>query len=273
MTEQKSFNVKKVAVVSHNYNLSNSHGHQDFAEHTSRIHSVCDGEWCDTLLYSLFTWDENSPIRRNHQTIFGELKNVRCVILEVGNKKTPNKFVEVWLKEEERPRIMSQCFAKSSDLYERKRDFIRSIPKRIVGNALIAICGESNIVNYIPSNGNFRDEFAFNGELEARGVRVVFNPLHDYMRRHEMKKKRAYYSRNQRLVITVWNMGRGRESSIPWTVFYNEANITTQVREVLPQIKGRLDIRIGIVPALPVMTSGYARSAVILRKTANEGVL
>jgi len=271
MTEQKTFNVKRVAVVSHNYNLSNSYGHQDFAEHASRIHSVCDAEGCDTILYSLFTWDDNSPVLRNHKTIFANLMNVRCVILEVGNKKSTNKIVEVWLKEEERPRIMDQCFAKSSDPYERKREFVRSIPKRIIGNSLVAICGESNIANYMPSNGSFRDEFGFNGELETRGIRVVFNPLHDYMTRYEMKRKRAYYSKNQRMVITVWNMGRGRESSIPWTVFYNEADITAQVREVSARINGRLDVRIGIVPEVPVMTSGQSRSTVIRRRPGNEG--
>ena len=265
MPEQKNFSIKKVAVVSHNYNLYNSHGHQDFAEHASQIHSVCDGEGCDTILYSLFTWDENSPIQRNHKSLLGDLKSVRCVILEVGNKKTTNKSVEAWLKEEERPRIMDQCFAKSSDPYDRKREFIRSIPKRIIGNSLVAICGESNIANYMPSNGNFRDEFGFNCELEALGIRVVFNPLHDYMTRYEMKKKRAYYSKNQRMVITVWNMGRGRESSIPWTVFYNEEDITAQVREVSPQIDGRSDIRIGIVPEIPVMADGRIRNIIIRR--------
>jgi len=270
MTEKNILNVKKVAVVSHNYNIPNKYGHQDFAEHASQIHSVCDSEGCDTILYSLFTWDEKSPIHRNHKNIFGDLNNVECVILEVGNKKTPNKIVEVWLKDEKMPRIMEQCFAKSSDPYERKREFSCSIPKRIIGNSLITICGESNIANYIPSNGNFRDEFGFNGELEAHGIRVVFNPLHDYMRRPEMKKKRAYYSKNQRMVITVWNMGRGRESSIPWTVFYNGEDITSQVREVSPRINGRLDIRIGIVPELPVMTSGQPRSTVIKRKAGNE---
>jgi hypothetical protein len=264
MPEHKNLSLKKVAMVSHDYNLVNSHGHQDFAEHASFIHSVCDGEGCDTILYSLFTWDENSPFSRNHQTIFGDLKNVRCVILEVGNKQSTNKVVEVWLKEEETPHLMHQYFAKSSDPYERKREFIRSIAKRIIGNGLVAICGESNIANYMPSNGNYRDDFGFNGELKQRGIRFVLNPLHDYMRRYEMKKKRAYYSSDQRMVITVWNMGKGKESSIPWTVFYNGTDITAQVREVSPHINRRPDIRIGIVPEIPVMTASRVRNTIIM---------
>jgi len=272
MANWKDFLVKKVAVVSHDYNLINRYGHQDFAEHFLQINKVCDSEGCNTILYSLFTWDEKSPVPRNHQTIFSDLKNVRCVILEVGNKITTNKIVEVWLKDEERPRIMEQYFAKSSDPFERQREFIRSMPKRIIGNGLVAICGESNIANYMPSNGNFRDEFGFNGELESRGIRVVFNPLHDYMKRYEMKKKRAYYSKNQRMVITVWNMGRGKESAIPWTVYYNEKDITTQVREVSPRVNDRSDIRIGILPEIPLMIEGRVLSTVIRRRPNHDEV-
>ena len=272
MTNSKDFQVKKVAVVSHNYNILNTYGHQDFAEQASQIHAVCDSEGCDTILYSLFTWDEKSPVPRNNQSLFKNLKNVRCIILEVGNKNSVQIFVEVWIKGEERPRIMNQCFAQSRDQYERKREFIRSIPKRIIGNSLVAICGESNIANYMPSNGNFRDEFGFNGELEAREIRVVFNPLHDYMKRYEMKKKRAYYSENQRMVISVWNMGRGRESAIPWTVYYNEKDITAQVREVSPRVNDRSDIRIGILPEIPVMIEGKVRSTVIRRRPRNNVV-
>jgi len=265
MADPKNFKIKKVAVISHNYNLTNIYGHQDFAEHFPQIHTVCDGEGCDTILYSLFTWDENSPIQRNHHTLFGDLKNVRCVILEVGNKKSTNKFLEVWLREEEKPRIMCQCFAKSSEPYDNKRDFINNIPTRVIGNSLVAICGESNIANYMPSTGNFRDEFNFNGILESRGIRVVINPVHDYMTRYEMKKKRAYYSRKQRMVITVWNMGRGKESAIPWTVFYNEKDITEQVREVSPQINDRSDVRIGIVPEVPEIIESQNHRKVIRR--------
>lgn len=51
MTGKESFNVKKVAMVSHDYNITNIHGHRDFAEHASQIHAICDGEGCDTILY------------------------------------------------------------------------------------------------------------------------------------------------------------------------------------------------------------------------------
>lgn len=249
MTEQKTFNIKKVAVVSHNYNIPNKYGHQDFAEHASRIHSVCDSEGRDTILYSLFTWDEKSPIRRNHQTIFSDLKNVRCIILEVGNKMSMRKVVEVWLRDEEQPLLLEQYFAKSSDPYDKKREFIRNIRDRIFGNGIMVICGESNIVNFAPKEGSFRDPFSFNDILKSNSVKFIFNPLHDYMTRYEMKKKRSYYSRDQRAVITVWNQGKRKgEAVVPWTLFYNGKDLTGQVQEIPCEIATRPDIRIGILP-------------------------
>ena len=157
MSYWREFRAKKVAVVSHDYNLLNRYGHQDYAEHFSQINKVCDDNGCDTILYSLFTWDEKSLIPRNQQNIFNGCKNVKCVILEVGSKKSIRKVLEVWLKDEEHPRILEQYFAKSSEPYELKREFIRDARKRVVGNGMIVICGESNIANYVPKDGSFKE--------------------------------------------------------------------------------------------------------------------
>jgi hypothetical protein len=249
MTNWKDFLVKKVAVVSHNYNLLNRYGDQDFTEHFAQINKVCDSKACDTILYSLFTWDEKSPVQRNGQNIFNGLKNVKCIILEVGNKKSVRKVVEVWMKDEEQPRFLEQYFAKSSDPYERKREFIRDIRNIIFGNGIIVICGESNIANYVPKDGRFKDPLSFNDIIKSYGVKFIFNPLHDYMTRYEMKKKRGYYSRDRRAVITVWNQGKRKgEATVPWTLFYNGEDLTEKVQEMSRQIAARPDIRIGIVP-------------------------
>jgi hypothetical protein len=249
MTNWKDFLVKKVAVVSHNYNLLNRYGDHDFTEHFAQINKVCDGKACDTILYSLFTWDEKSLVPRNCQNIFNSLKNVKCIILEVGNKKSVRKVVEVWLKDKEQPLILEQHFAKSSDPHEQKREFIRNIRNRIFGNGIIVICGESNIANFAPKEGSFKDPFNLNDILKSSGVKFVFNPLHDYMTRYEMKKKRGYYSRDKRAVITVWNQGKRKgEAAIPWTLFYNGEDLTGKVQEMPRQIAARPDIRIGIMP-------------------------
>lgn len=247
----KDFSAQKVAVVSHNYNVLNRYGHQDFSEHFSQINMTCDNQGCDTVLYSLFTWDEKSPAPRNHKNIFKGLKNVKCVILEVGNKKSVRKFVEIWLADDQKPLVVEQYFAKSSESYRLKRDFVNDVKTRVFGNSILVICGESNIVSYVPNDGSFKDPFEFNQILKKQKVKFVFNPLHDYMTRYEMKKKRGYLSENRRAVITVWNKGKKKgEALIPWTFFYNDQDMTEKVQELETPIKGRPDIRIGIIPVV-----------------------
>jgi hypothetical protein len=147
MSSWGDFRAMKVAVVSHDYNILNRYGHQDYAEHFSQINKICNDQGCDTILYALFTWDEKSPIPRTQENIFNGFNNVKCVILEVGSKKSVRKVLEAWLKDEEHPLVLEQYFAKSSEPYELKRDFIREASKKVLGNGMIVICGESNILD------------------------------------------------------------------------------------------------------------------------------
>jgi len=249
MMSDKIIQAKKVAVISHNYNRLNRFGFQDFTEHFSQINMVCDRNGCDTILYALFSWDEQSPVQRTRKTIFDGLKNVESVIIEVGNKKSLRKVVEIWLNDEESPKMIEQFFARSNEPYERKRDFIHDIGHRVFGNTIIILCGESNIINFIPSNSTFRDDFGLNKILKVNDVKVILNPLHDYMTRYEMKKKRSYLSSERRAVITVWNQGKRKgEARVPWTFFRDGKDMTEQVREISPNIASRPDIRIGIIP-------------------------
>ena len=157
--------------------------------------------------------------------------------------------MEIWLRDEPQPRQVEQCFAKSSQPYALKRDFIRDIKRRVWGNNILVICGESNICNFVPSNGTFNDPFNFNEILKSFKVNYVFNPLHDYMTRYEMKKKRCFYSSDNRAVVTVWNQGKRKgEAAIPWTLFFNEKDMTGSVQEITHNL--RPDIKIGIVPEL-----------------------
>lgn len=249
MEKQYDFRVKKVAVVCHNYNVRNCYGLEDYSEHFSEINRICDNNGCDTILYALFTWDKKSPAVRNHQSIFHNLRNVQCIMIEEGSKTSANKTVEVWQKGKNKPKLIEQRFAKAKDFYEQKKDFMWDTSNRVIGNGIVVVCGESNIAGYVPKDGSFKDDFGFNSILKSLSIQVVFNPLHDYMTRYEMKRKRAYYSREGRTVITVWNQGKKKgEGRIPWTVFHNGNDITEMVREIPGPIPERSDIRIGIVP-------------------------
>jgi len=67
------------------------------------------------------------------------------------------------------------------------------------------------------------------------------------MTRHEMKKKRRFYSRSARTVISVWNKGKGKESWLPWTVFHDGEERTDRVQELDTPFADRPDIRIGVL--------------------------
>lgn len=59
----------------------------------------------------------------------------------------------------------------------------------------------------------------------------MLNPVHDRMTRFEMRKKRAFLSRQKRTVISVWNKGKKfrnsktnrprvrAELTAPWTIY------------------------------------------------------
>ena len=59
--------------------------------------------------------------------------------------------------------------------------------------------------------------------------------------------KRKHYSLGGRTVISVWNQGRGREASLPWTVFHDGMERTEAVRELPRPFTDRPDIRIGVI--------------------------
>jgi hypothetical protein len=133
--------------------------------------------------------------------------------------------------------------------------FVQDVKQhRILGNCCVLICGESNGVPYHQNTG-VRDDFNLRRSL-PKGVTVVLNPVHDWMSRHEMKKKRCYLSENNRWVISVWNRGkrdtngkRRDATGPPWTVFHAGREIALEPRQ------NQIGVDIGIVeirrPTLP----------------------
>jgi hypothetical protein len=99
----------------------------------------------------------------------------------------------------------------------------------------------------VRGSDEFYDPFNFADRLRQLNVRLVLNPIHDYMRRYEMREKRRYYSLGGRTVVSVWNQGKGKEAHLPWTVFRDGAERTDAVRELPRPFADRPDIRIGVL--------------------------
>lgn len=240
-----SAEIHKIALVSHNYNLPGDRELYDYSEHFAEINRLCDNQGCDTILYALYTWSLNSPVAKTHASMFSELAHVQRIILEVW--EPPDRFdhVEVWRRDQTEPFAAYQRFATSSSPDREKRLFLEDLSIRRVADGLLMICGESNIVSLVRGEDAFSDPFAFADTLQDMQVRVILNPIHDYMRRYEMREKRRYYSRGGRTVISVWNQGKGKEAWLPWTVFHDGHEHTEQVQELPTPIPDRPDIRIG----------------------------
>jgi hypothetical protein len=238
--------IKKIAVVSHDYNVADKTGHYDYSEDLARINRICDEQGCNTILYALYTWRKDSPQPRNHDALFAGLSYVRRVILELGHPFTYDN-VEVWQRGRAAPAYAKQRFARSSDASFSKQAFLDDLESRRIGDALLVICGETNITSTVRGSNDFYDPFRFTDRLREMKISLILNPIHDYMTRHEMRKKRRYYSLGGRTVISVWNQGRGKESHLPWTLFHDGVERTEAVRELPRPFSDRPDIRIGIV--------------------------
>jgi len=248
--EPPATDIKKIALVAHDYNVPDSRGLYDYSEHFTGINKLCDEQGCDTILYALYTWDSTSPIARMHDSIFNGLKHVQRVVLEVGQPSDNfDHVVEIWVRGQLQPILVHQRFATSSSPTTEKQRFVDDLPFRQIGTALLVICGETNIASLVRGSDEFYDPFDFADRLRNLKTRLVLNPIHDYMRRYEMREKRRFYSQGGRTVVSVWNQGKGKEAWLPWTVFHDGEEQTDRVQEMERPFAERPDIRIGILAA------------------------
>ncbi len=240
--------IRRIALVSHDYNVPDTRGFYDYSEHFARINRLCDEQGCDTILYALYTWDRISPTPRDPRTCFADLVHVRSVFLEVGSPEEETfDHVEIIQRGNPEPFIVRQCFAASGDPSWGKEAFIADLENRKFGDSLLMLCGESNIVSTMRGTKELRDPFGFIELLREMDIRLILNPIHDYMRRYEMRVKRREYSLGGVTVLSVWNRGKGRESETPWTAFRDGKECTASVHELAPPFPGRPDIRLGIL--------------------------
>lgn len=228
--------VRKVGVVSRDYNHKFSNGLRDFSATFSRVLRMLDGERCDTVLFS--PW---SIIPRKSFDPFLSLRGLRYVksvlyeeFIDGRKRKGVRNVVfhrrsNIWRKYELPsggfPKLRGSWHAKKRTVYRFTREVL---PGRILGNCVVIICGESNAVPYHQNERRVGDDFGLRRSL-PKGVTVVLNPVHDWMSRHEMKKKRRYLSENNRWVFSVWNKGKRRDATgFPWTIFHDGREIAVE---------------------------------------------
>lgn len=241
-----NLNIFKVGVVTRDYQR-----YRDFSDVFPQLLAQLDNQGCDTVLFSLFSI---IPMKgHNCRNAFGSLKNIKAICLEEfqdGKTRTAGRYViycrtaSGWEEYE-----FYQIFGTITGMPENKiLDFVQEeIPKRILGNCCVLLCGETNGVKYSQGDRKIHDIFGLRKAI-PQNVNVVLNPIHDRMTRFEMKLKRQFLSENNRWVISVWNKGRQdrngriRDGNGPaWTVFHNGNELD------VPRIQNDLGVEIGVV--------------------------
>jgi hypothetical protein len=121
----------------------------------------------------------------------------------------------------------------------------------------VLLCGEINSVKfnkYSDEKNQIEDDYRLSEKIPT-GVRIILNPAHDLMTRHEMEKKRRFLSMPNRVIISVWNKGKlfnsaktekkkSRKENDPWLAFRDGDAI-----EVKRVDANDLHVEMGIVDA------------------------
>ena len=255
--QRSAVDLGKVALVSRDYSIG-PNGCWDFSPHFKDILKICDASGCETVLFSPYSLDKRGIELASDP--FANLSNVNIIVLEqILTTVDDNMYWEdiemdnlvsiVLQRSSPLPIKVQQRFASSQDSKSQKELFVNEIASRQFRQRLLMICGETNII----STGRAGDAYHILQKLDALGTKAILNPIHDYMRRYEMKEKRALLSKNGRFVASVWNTGKGREPGLPWTLFYDGGELSDRIILMEGQIPNRPDILIGIFDCASIL--------------------
>jgi hypothetical protein len=217
-----------------------------FAPFFAEIARCCSAHRADLLLFCLWTHSEDDNSRLQKRQLFPVGTYHRVALIEVTREG--KLWMELWFRTRRHPVRFQQYFSRSSARTEQKKSFISDLDRRELGECLIVVCGESNIVNTRKGVG-IVDAYHFRRQLRQRAVRVILNPLHDYMRRYEMVLKRAALSRATQIMVSVWNRGSkgGAEARLPWQLYFQGRRRDEWIQELNAPVIGQPGVRVGIV--------------------------
>ena len=245
--------IERLGIVSRNYEKKYQNGLRDFSYVMPALLSLLDERQCDAALFSLYSVIPRTDFEVT--SILAPLRNIKAIFLEefiddeprrVSRYLVYHKDVDGWQRCE-----FHQQFATITGMSRNEvLGFVSSeLPKRILGNCAVLICGESNGVKYFKSDQEIHDTFGLAASIPSN-VSIILNPVHDRMTRFEMNMKRVFLSKNMRWVVSVWNKGkRDKNGTIKdgvdpaWTVYHDGIKIP------VVSISNDLEVEIGILEA------------------------
>lgn len=243
-----NLNIKKLGIVSRDYTTVFGNGCRDFSHSMLDVLAFLDEQGCDAVLFSLYSVDVTSRFSVLEVLKAATLRVIKVVLLEEFIDSEPRiagRFVVYYSEDRKwKEYEFRQSFGTTIGM---KRDRIdafvkQEVPKRILGNSAVLLCGETNIVKYSKKiDQQIHDDYGVLDQI-PNSVKVILNPIHDRMTRFEMKLKREFLSKNNRVVISVWNKGRPRDGANPaWTVYKDGKSV-----DITPMSNG-FGLEIGIV--------------------------
>ncbi len=237
------FKAAKIGLVSRDYNVEYPNGYRDFSHHMPEILAILDKEGCDTALFALY-----SIIPREGYDLRATLdgyESLKLICIEEfedskgGRKAGDYVIYHRTAKGWDEYRFL-QAFARVNWLKPEPVEKFASetVPKRVLGNCCIIVCGETNGVKYDKKGGKgIIDPYGVLAAIPPE-VEVILNPIHDRMTRFEMERKRRFLSQNKRWLLAVWNRGKTYKSGKPrkepaeaWAVYYDEFPVTVVIEK------------------------------------------
>lgn len=253
--------VNKIGLVTRDYNITFPNGYRDFSHVLPGVLQLLDEAGCDLVLFSLYSLIPRPGY--DPRAAFTGLKHIKLICIEQfrdGKRGRKAGKIVIYHKAESgwQPYRVRQLFSRINRKAARKaveRLVTEDLPRRILGNCALIICGESNGVKYDRQAKAVRDVYGLRAAIPPE-VEVILNPIHDRMSRFEMKLKRRFLSEGGRQVLSLWNKGKqdqyGRTrdgTKAAWTVFYNgELKFT-------PRLENGFGVEIGVVN---ITRSSYA---------------
>lgn len=249
-----SLNIKRIGVVSRDYNHQFENGYGDFSFALRDILQLLDRHKCDAVLFSLYGIQQRCDYSAKAEIAKLTLEHISAIFLEVYEKikqdNYPPFFVyyatsQGWAEYELKQSFGSLTRKPPSCL----TNFVKHVvPKRVIGNSCILLCGEINCAKYSPKDKEVQENSKLRNSLKQ--VKIILNPIHDRMTRFEMNLKKKFLSEGGRVVVSVWNKGKKdkngnvRDGKKPaWSVYCNNEKIQIEpIDHKIPNVEiGILD--------------------------------
>lgn len=251
---REDLKINKIGLVSRDYNVRFPNGYRDFSYSMPDILTLLDAQGCDAVLFSLYSLVPRPDF--DPYTAFKHLKTIRLVCIEEFMDKPrgrkPGACVAYykdgpdWRAHRVKQvlgRVNTPALVREAQKFAQKR-----LPKRVLGNCALLICGEVNLGRYAKlGDKQIHDVFGVRAALPPT-VNIILNAGHDKTQRFELPRKRSFFSAGRRLVITVWNKGKigpngmpRREAALPWSAYFDGEPVA------VTQIANGFGVDIGIV--------------------------